>query len=115
MLQTDTNLEAAMGSPASIALVFLIILSVQSSSTVHSKDRQGPVLIGTFLNVFLYGIMVTQCLLYFSDYPKYVQTHLIQSYSAHILRVSSDKTWMKVLVRIAPPDYHPLLRYLLHG
>ncbi|KAI0809041.1 hypothetical protein BC629DRAFT_1590141 [Irpex lacteus] len=48
-----------MGSPASVA--------------------HGPGLIGTFLNVFLYGIMVTQCFLYYSRYPH-------------------DKQWMKGLV-----------------
>lgn len=30
----------------------------------------GPGLIGTFLNVFFYGIMVTQTFMYFSRYPK---------------------------------------------
>ncbi|KAI0791512.1 hypothetical protein BC629DRAFT_1593116 [Irpex lacteus] len=48
-----------MGSPASFA--------------------HGPGLLGTIFNVFLYGIMVTQCFLYFARYPK-------------------DKLWMKVMV-----------------
>ncbi|KIP06403.1 hypothetical protein PHLGIDRAFT_128315 [Phlebiopsis gigantea 11061_1 CR5-6] len=39
----------------------------------------GPGLVGTFLNIFLYGIMVTQCFLYYSTYPK-------------------DRIWMKLLV-----------------
>ncbi|EKM52683.1 uncharacterized protein PHACADRAFT_261275 [Phanerochaete carnosa HHB-10118-sp] len=48
-----------MGNPASVA--------------------QGPGLVGTFLNVFLYGIMVTQCTFYYSRYPK-------------------DRIWLKCLV-----------------
>lgn len=39
----------------------------------------GPGLIGTFLNIFLYGIMVTQCFLYYTKYPK-------------------DRIWIKCLV-----------------
>ncbi|KAI0089823.1 hypothetical protein BDY19DRAFT_87392 [Irpex rosettiformis] len=50
-----------MGNPASVA--------------------HGPGLIGTFINIFLYGIMVTQCFMYFSRYQ-------------------SDRMWMKVLVSV---------------
>jgi len=50
-----------MSSPASIAL--------------------GPSLIGVFLNIFLYGIMVAQCFMYYSKYQK-------------------DKLWVQALVLV---------------
>ena len=42
-------------------------------STVIATDivgRHGPSLIGTFLNVFLYGIMCAQCFVYYARYPQ---------------------------------------------
>lgn len=44
-----------------------------------ATSTHGPALIGAFLNVFLYGIMVTQCFLYYSRYPH-------------------DRVWMKAMV-----------------
>lgn len=40
--------------------------------TDHQTFRLGPGLLGVFLNILLYGIMITQCFFYYSRYPEYV-------------------------------------------
>ncbi|KAJ3539725.1 hypothetical protein NM688_g6324 [Phlebia brevispora] len=58
-----------------------LALAVVHSPHIHTLDRHGPGLVGTFLNIALYGIMCTQCFLYFTKYP-------------------NDRPWMKIMVSV---------------
>lgn len=66
----------------------MYVLNAQSRhglifAEMQHRNRLGPIYIGTILNVALYGIMITQVYLYFSNYKKYVRR--IMAYKALIV------------------------------
>ena len=65
--------------------------------TAYAHCSLGPALMGTIINVFLFGVMGTQCFIYYSRYPKCAMICYLSS-SLYSLSVS-DKLWLKLLVR----------------
>lgn len=55
--------------------------------------------IGTVVDVILYGIMLTQTFLYFSNYKGCVRKPAINSHGLSLLYGFSDRLWMKTFVR----------------
>lgn len=60
----------------------------------------GPILLGTVLDIWLYGVMVTQTAIYYVTFKRYAQTLLIGfGYAERVLCLTRDYKWIKILVR----------------
>lgn len=64
-----------MVSSAGVSYVpFSIPSDVSAEIVTRSLHRLGPMLIGFVLDTILYGVVVTQSLVYFSCYKRYVRS-----------------------------------------
>lgn len=54
-----------------LRMMFLLGMTARVDATTEPATvSHGPGLIGTYLNVLLYGVMVSQTWMYFTNYPK---------------------------------------------
>lgn len=65
-------------------------LSAESASVIH-----GPALIGIFLNILLYGVMIAQCLFYFTNF-RHKDSLWLKSYVALLLLTDTVNTVLNI-------------------
>ncbi|KAI0804514.1 hypothetical protein BC629DRAFT_1590781 [Irpex lacteus] len=62
-----------------------------------AQAAHGPALIGIFINIFLFGIMITQCFFYFSTYKKdslWIKAYVLFLLFLDLLNCVFDITWI---------------------
>jgi hypothetical protein len=57
-----------MAGPAEVA--YVLFMTSQTQFYLNSVDSHGPMLIGTAFNVLLFGIMITQVYIYYTNYRR---------------------------------------------